>query len=141
LVRKRLTEANSVKNDESEERVFSRLRVSITERPIPFWRRTVVVPLSWVAATALILVALGFALVLAMTGNNVRMMKIISEPTGIMEVQVSAPIQDLELILRSFEKQESKKENVIQLPEGSRFFILGEPTLMRAKDLTGSSLR
>jgi hypothetical protein len=136
-----LAEEHPRLNDKSEERVLSRLKESIVDRPMPLWRRTVAIPVSWVAAAALIVIVLGFALVFSMSGNNVRMMKIITEPTGIMEVQVAAPIQDLEMILRSFEKQESKKENVIQLPENSQFLILGEPMLLRAKDLSGSSLR
>jgi hypothetical protein len=126
------------------ERVWNRLKaesVSSEARMLPFFKRRVPVPLPLAAAAAVLIVLLGFSSVFLMTRGNLRMMKIITEPSGSKEIQVAAPIEDLEVILKSLESQEFKRETIIELPENSQFFILGEPVLLRADEFTRSTMK
>jgi len=126
----------------SKARVWARLKESSTrgtEDRVALWRRRVDLPLPLVALAAGLFVLLGFALVLTVANRDMRMMRIKTEPSGITEVQVAAPIRDLEKILQYLENQETNRESIIQLPKDSEFFVLGEPVLLRAKDLTRST--
>lgn len=141
-VKQQLTRAEHFDDRYSKARVWARLKDSSARGPeerVALFRRRVNLPLPLVALAAGLFVLLGFALVLTVANRDMRMMKITTEPSGITEVQVAAPIRDLKKILQYLENQESNKESIIQLPEGSEFFVLGEPVLLRAKDLTRST--
>ena len=138
-VKQQLAKVEHFDDRYSKARVWARLKDSSARGPedrVALWRRRVNLPLPLVALAAGLFVLLGFTLVMTVASPDMRMMKITTEPSGITEVQVAAPIRDLEKILQYLENQETKKESIIQLPEGSEFFVLGEPVLLRAKDLT-----
>ena len=141
-VKQHLNQAEHLDDRYSKARVWARLKDSSARGPEDkdaFWRRRINLPLPLVALATGLFVLLGFALVLTVANRDMRMMKITTEPSGITEVQVAAPIRDLEKILQYLEKQEANKESIIQLPEGSEFYVLGEPVLLRAKDMTRST--
>ncbi len=141
-VKQHLNQAEHLDDRYSKARVWARIKDSSARAPedrVAIWRRRVNLPLPLVALAAGLFVLLGFALVLTVSTRDMRMMKITTEPSGITEVQIAAPIRDLEKILQYLENQEANKESIIQLPEGSEFFVLGEPVLLRAKDLNLST--
>ncbi len=143
-VRHHLTQAEQPDDRYSKARVWARLKESSArgqEERAALWRRRVDLPLPLVALAAGLFVLLGFALVLTVANRDIRMMKITTEPSGVTEVQVAAPIRDLEKILQYLEKQDSKMGSIIRLPANSEFFVLGEPVLLRAKDLTQSTFK
>jgi anti-sigma factor RsiW len=141
-VKQHLAQADHPDDRYARARVWARIREwSHQERreKVVLWRRRIELPLPLVAVAAGLFVLLGVALVFAVANQDMRMMRITTEPSGITEVQVAAPIKDLEKILQYLENQEGKKETVIRLPENSEFFVLGEPVLLRAKDMARST--
>ncbi len=141
-VRQHLAQADHPDDRYAKARVWVRIREwSQQERreTVVLWRRRIELPLPLAVAVAVLFVLLGVALVFTVANQDMRMMRIKTEPSGITEVQVAAPIKDLEKILQYLEKQEGKKETVIRLPENSEFFVLGEPVLLRAKDVARST--
>jgi hypothetical protein len=144
IVARHLTQATHPDDRYSKARVWERLKDSHErgeKSRVILWRRSVVIPFPFVALAACVIVLLGCALVFILVNSEMRTMRIKTEPSGITEIHVSAPIRDLELILGYLENQESKKETIIQLPADSKFFILGEPVLLRAKDLTRGTFK
>ena len=126
-------------HDEPLNRVWGKLvdsRETLAFGRSRWWKKSIAVPLPVFAIAAAVLVVFGAVFALNLAQNDVRMMKITTEPSGITEVQVSAPIKDLEVLLKSLERQNAKREKVIELPEESRFFILGEPVLLRADEFS-----
>ncbi|HUV07533.1 MAG TPA: hypothetical protein VMX75_07370 [Spirochaetia bacterium] len=109
--------------------------------PVPIFKRSLSVPLPIAALAAVLIVLLGFSAVYYLARGDFHMLKLTTEPSGIMEMRLASPIEDLEVILKSLESHEFKKETVIQLPTNSQFFILGEPVLIRADELKGSYAR
>jgi hypothetical protein len=99
-----------------------------------FWRTRVAVPLPAAAAGLVLLVGLAALLVVATVRTSVPWMSIKREPSGTTEVQVAAPIKDLEALIRSLDTQPASQEVVITLPEDSSFVLMGEPRMLRAAD-------
>ena len=99
-----------------------------------FWRTRVAVPLPAAAAALALLLGLGVLLAIAAVRPSLPWMTIKRGPTGITEVQVAAPIGDLEALIRSLEAQPATQEITITLPEDSTFIIMGEPRMLRAAD-------
>jgi len=99
-----------------------------------FWRTRVAVPLPAAAAALVLLLGLGLLLAVATVRLSLPWMTIRRQPTGVTEVQVAAPIKDLEALLRSLDSQPAIQEIVITLPEESTFLIMGEPRMLRAAD-------
>jgi len=144
-VSRRLAETGTPEPEGAAGRVWKRLEASkpiIDEAAPPVWRRSVAVPVPVAALAAVLLAALGIGFLLTFTSESpvLRTMRITTEPSGVTEVQVSAPIQDLELILQSLERHDSQRETTIQLPEDSQF-VLGEPILLREKEARRSIYR
>ena len=125
------------------ERVWLRLGSSTRARPssVGFWSRRLALPMPMVAAAVCLLLVLAFALVYAAGRGSVGRMQITTAPSGIRQVQVEAPIQELEALLRSLDNGSGSRELVIQLPQESQFFVLGEPILIREADLRRSHFR
>ena len=128
----------------SMDRVWNRLkeyREQAAAKQAPLITRRIQVPLPLAAAAVALLVLLGFSSIFLMARGNLRMMKIITEPSGSKEIQVAAPIEDLEVILKSLDSHGFKKETLIELPGNSQFIILGEPVLLRADEFTRSTMK
>jgi anti-sigma factor RsiW len=104
-----------------------------------FWRTRVAVPLPAAAAALFLLFALGVLLVFATVRPSLPWMTIKREGTGVTEVQVAAPIKDLEALIRSLDSQPATEEIIITLPEESTFILMGEPRMLRAADYHGGA--
>ncbi|MBN1834340.1 MAG: zf-HC2 domain-containing protein [Spirochaetales bacterium] len=99
-----------------------------------FWRTRVAVPLPAAAAALVLVLGLGVFLVVATVRPNLPWMTIRRGPAGTTEVQVAAPIKDLESLLRSLDDQRANQAITITLPEDSTFLLMGEPRMLRAAD-------
>ena len=99
-----------------------------------FWRTRVAVPLPAAAAALALLLGLGVLLAIATIRPSLPWMTIRRGPAGTTEVQVAAPIKDLESLIRSLETQPATQEITITLPEDSTFILMGEPRMLRAAD-------
>jgi anti-sigma factor RsiW len=125
----------------SRERTLQRLRREQTPRRPPRWastRATLTIP--WPAAAsvlAVVVVLAGFLAYFSLQPGYGQL-SIRRQPTGVTEVQVAAPIKDLEYLLRSLETWSDAQEIVITLPEDSTFIMLGEPRLLREAEFTRS---
>jgi anti-sigma factor RsiW len=99
-----------------------------------FWRTRVAVPLPAAAAALAILLGLGVLLAIVTIRPSLPWMTIRRGPAGTTEVQVAAPIKDLESLIRSLESEPAAQEITITLPEESTFILMGEPRMLRAAD-------
>ncbi len=117
---------------------ISQLASADRAKRLPWWTRKVEFPFPLAIAAMLLIVLLGTAVFVRFpsTNRNLRMMHIKKEPSGITEVQVSAPIEDLEELLRTINNDSFKKEVIIQLPTKSQFLMIGEPQIMREAEFT-----
>jgi len=103
-----------------------------------FWRRKVSIPLPVAVLAAALIFLLGASLLLLQSRMEFRRMSIKREPSGVTEVHVAAPIEDLEVLLKALDKEMPTREIVITLPKDSRFLIMGEPKILRAADFIRS---
>jgi anti-sigma factor RsiW len=101
---------------------------------LPFWRRRIVLPLPAAAAAALAILALALALGLLSARSDLRRMSIRRGPAGTTEVEVAAPVKDLERLLRSLDQRSPSQEVIITLPSHSNLILMGQPRLLRAAD-------
>ena len=124
--------------EDSLERTRDRLRSSshATQewRKLPFWRSRISVPLPAVAAIFLVFLGMGGVLIYFSTRPNFPFMSIKREPSGVTEVQVAAPIEDLEQLLKSLDREAVNQIIVIDLPEDAEFLQIGEPKMLRADE-------
>jgi hypothetical protein len=117
----------------------SQVRVrSAVARPSPagsyrvsLWRRRVAVPLPALGVAAVLLFMMGLSTLMLTIRADHRSMSISTRPSGITEVKITAPIQELEHLLMSLDRNASKQELVIRLPDEPKFFIVGEPAIVR----------
>ncbi len=105
-----------------------------SSRPAAFWRRRIALPLPAVAAGALAILALALALGLLSARNDLRRMSIRRSPAGTTEVEVAAPVKDLERLLRSLDQQSPSQEVIITLPPNSNLILMGRAQLVREAD-------
>lgn len=103
---------------------------------VPVWRKKVVVPVPAIAAAALVVFFLGVSTLFLSMRADYRLMSIRTQPSGTTEVKITAPIQDLEHLLRSLDRNASKQEFIIQLPDEPRFYQVGEPQIVREADFS-----
>ncbi len=104
-------------------------------RPAPFWKRRIALPLPAAAAAALAILGLGIALAaVARMRTTQPWMSIRQAPTGVTEVIVAAPIDDLEQLLRTLDQPPQTTGLLIQLPANSQLIMMGEPQLVREAD-------
>ena len=75
-----------------------------------FWRTRVAVPLPAAAAALAILLGLGVLLAIVTIRPSLPWMTIRRGPAGTTEVQVAAPIKDLESLIRSLESEPAAQE-------------------------------
>lgn len=119
---------------DSQERGRSYLVRLNSKEQVSFWRRRVALPLPAAAAAVLLLIILGFSTLLLSLHTDYRFMSIRTQPSGTSEVLVTAPIDDLERILKSLELNSSRQEIIIQLPKELNFFVVGEAEMFRAAE-------
>jgi len=123
-------------------RVLLRLVESVGEpRPRPLWQRRLSIPLPVAVGTAALLLALSFGLVHNVARGSVGTMSITTVPSGLKQVQIHAPMSDLQQLLRSLETESAGREVIISLPESSQLFFVGEPALLRAADVDRGRFR
>lgn len=140
IVRKRMLELGLPEQYVSKTRVWSRLelyRDNDSIRLPPLWKRRLNLPLPLVAGVFTLIAVLGFSLFISLARDRVSTMKITTAPSGLTEVQVAAPIQDLERLLSRLDKQDGSRDIFIQLPSDSEFFVFSEPVLLRATEYRG----
>lgn len=124
----------------ASERVWNRLAVA-SAAPAPLWRRRLVVPMPVALGTAALVLVLAFGLVFAAARGSIGTMRITTVPNGLKQVQIQAPLADLQQLLRSIETDASSREVIISLPEASQMFSVGEPVLLRAAELDRGRFR
>jgi len=103
---------------------------------VPLWRRRVALPLPAVAAAALAVLALGLGMALVASRTRLPWMSIKRGPAGTTELKVTAPVDELEQLLRALNRQTSSHEIVIHLPAESQLILMGQPQLMREADFS-----
>ncbi|GAG53045.1 unnamed protein product, partial [marine sediment metagenome] len=77
---------------------------------VSFWEKKVALPLPVAGIAALLILLLGISLIFLSVRPDYRRMSIKRGPSGTTEVQVAAPIEDLELLLKSLDDQVFKQE-------------------------------
>ena len=100
----------------------------------PLWRTRISVPVPAIAAMFLVFLGMGGLLIFLSTRPNFPFMSIRRQPSGVTEVQVAAPIEDLEQLLKSLDQEPWNQQIVITLPEDTEFLQFGEPRMLRADD-------
>ncbi|HET6487997.1 MAG TPA: hypothetical protein VFH83_16335 [Spirochaetia bacterium] len=121
-----------------------RVRLRIATRvaaPIPvfvrptIWRRQVSIPLPVAVLAAGLVIALGITLATSLTRSNFGMVRITKAPAG-TEIQIAAPISDLESLLAKM-GGDSSQESVLTLPKNVRLVPVGEPRMGLEGDFSG----
>jgi hypothetical protein len=100
-----------------------------------FWRARIRIPAPAAAAVLLLVLGLGGLLVYLGTKPSFPFMSIRRAPSGVTEVQVAAPVENLEQLLKSLDRQLVNQEIIFNLPEDTTFIMIGEPKMLRAEDL------
>jgi hypothetical protein len=98
------------------------------------WRTRISIPVPAIAAVFAVMLGMGGLLIFLGTRPNFPFMSIKRQPSGITEVQVAAPIEDLEQLLKSLDREPGYEEIVITLPEDTEFLQFGEPRMLRADE-------
>jgi hypothetical protein len=129
--------------EESLERTRERLKsgshVAHVWRKLPLWRTRISLPIPAVAAIFVVFMGMGGVLIFFSTRPNFPFMSIKREPSGVTEVQVAAPIEDLEQLLRSLDREAMNQEIIINLPADTEFLQFGEPKMLRADEYSRRS--
>jgi hypothetical protein len=101
---------------------------------IPFWKRSVNLPMPLALAALFTIIVLCSGLFFLLGRSNGQMMTITKDLNNPMEVTVQAPIEDLNTLLKMLEDKNFRQEEVISLPEDSEYYIIGEPQILRASE-------
>jgi hypothetical protein len=123
--------------EESLERIRQKMQLDRAqpERRRPaVWRARISVPVPAIAAVLFVLLGMGGMLIFLGTRPNFPFMSIKRQPSGITEVQVAAPIEDLEQLLKSLDQEPGNQQIEIILPADTEFLHFGEPEMLRADD-------
>jgi anti-sigma factor RsiW len=113
----------------------SLLARSAAERtPIPLWRRSFTVPVPAAVVVLTAVVALAALLAVTLVRSNVGTVRITKVPSGGTEIQIAAPIGNLETLLKSVDTPDSSGESVIKIPKSIRLMPIGEPRMGKAAD-------
>ena len=91
-------------------------------------------PVPAIAAMFVAFLGMGGVLVFLTTRPNFPFMSIKRQPSGVTEVQVAAPIEDLEKLLKSLDQESGNEQIIITLPEDTEFLHFGEPKMLRADE-------
>ncbi len=121
------------------ERVRRGILVHAAARPAPspLWRRRVPVPIPVAALAAAVVLCLGVALAVSLFRSNVGLVRITKAPAGGTEIQIAAPIADLESLIRSIGGEDPSNEDIITLPKNVRLIPVGEPRMGKADEFPG----
>jgi hypothetical protein len=120
--------------ERTRERLQSRRSPRVWRRRHPLWRTRISVPVPAIAAMFLVFVGMGGLLIFLSVRPNFPFMSIKRQPSGITEVQVAAPIEDLEQLLKSLDREPGNQQLVIILPADTEFLKFGEPRMLRADE-------
>jgi hypothetical protein len=96
-------------------------------------------PVPAIAAMFLVFLGMGGMLIFLSTRPNFPFMSIKRQPSGITEVQVAAPIEELEQLLKSLDQEPGNQQIIITLPSDTEFLHLGEPKMLRAEEFNRSA--
>ncbi|MGO9411642.1 MAG: anti-sigma factor family protein [Spirochaetia bacterium] len=118
------------------ERVRRALRTQTPppRRETPVWGRKVSVPLPVAALAAALVLIFGAALAVTQLRPHVGLVRITKAPAGGTEIQISAPISELETLLKSVGAEDTSREDVILLPKNVRLLPVGEPRMGKATE-------
>lgn len=106
--------------------------------PSPLWRRKVPVPIPLAALAAVFVLCLGVALAFVLFRSNVGLVRITKASAGVTEIQIAAPIGDLEALIRLIGGEDPSTEDIITLPKNVRLIPVGEPRMGKAGDFPGT---
>ena len=98
------------------------------------WRMRISIPVPAMTAMFVLILGMGGLLIFLRTRPNFPFMSIKRQPSGITEVQVAAPIEALEQLLKSLDEQAGYEQIIITLPEDTEFLQFGEPEMLRADE-------
>ncbi len=118
------------------ERKLAELKLSGSSKKEPVWKRKVSLPLPVAGVAAILMLLMGISLVMLSLRSDVRKMSIRKVSAGTLEIQVVAPIEDLELLLRALDKQDFAREIIINLPVEPQFIMIGEPEILRETEFS-----
>jgi len=123
--------------ERTRQRLQSRRSAGWRHHRRPLWRTRISIPVPAIAAVFAVLLGMGGLLVFLGTRPNFPFMSIKRQPSGITEVQVAAPIEDLEQLLKSLGSEPGHEQIIITLPEDTEFLQFGEPRMLRADEYSG----
>jgi len=115
-------------------RLANRAMAPVFARPT-LWRRQVNVPLPLALLAAGLVIALGITLATSLTRTTFGVVRITKAPAG-TEIQIAAPISDLESLLAKMGGS-SSQESVLTLPKNVRLVPVGEPRMGLEGDFAG----
>jgi len=119
---------------------MERVRRALRARTLPrrreplVWERRLSVPLPIAAAAAALVLFLGITLVATQLRPRIGLVRITKAPAGGTEIQISAPISELETLLKSVGAEDTAREDVILLPKNVRLLPVGEPRMGKAAE-------
>ncbi|HVO40913.1 MAG TPA: zf-HC2 domain-containing protein [Spirochaetia bacterium] len=120
----------------SMERVRRQLRERV--RPVvrepAVWARRVSLPLPLAALAAALLLFFGITLAITQFRPRIGLVRITKAPAGGTEIQISAPISELETLLKTVGAEDAAREDVIVLPKNVRLLPVGEPRMGKAAE-------
>ena len=120
--------------ERSRERLLSSQALRLRHPRRTLWRRRVSMPVPAIGAMLVVLLGMGGLLIFLGTRPNFPFMSIKRQPSGVTEVQVAAPIEDLEQLLKSLDQEPGNQQIIITLPEDAEFLQFGEPRMLRADE-------
>lgn len=120
--------------ERTRERLHSLRSARLRRRRRRLWRMRISMPVPAIAAMFVVFLGMGGLLVFLTTRPNFPFMSIKRQPSGVTEVQVAAPIEDLEKLLKSLDQEPGNEQIIITLPEDTEFLHFGEPKMLRADE-------
>ena len=103
----------------------------------PVWRRHVSVPLPVTVLAAVLLLALGVSLAVALARMNVGYIRVTKAPAGGTEYQFAIPYDKVEALLKSIGGEDANIEAVMTLPKNVKLVPVGEPRMGKAAEFPG----
>lgn len=119
------------------ERIRMKLLAQRVRKPtlfLPFWRKTLTVPLPLAAGAAIVVLLLAASLMIVLLRSNIGLVRITKAPAGGTEIQIAAPIGNLENLLKTFDSR-SSNQDVITLPNNYPLMPVGQPFMGKEAEL------
>ena len=101
-------------------------------RGVPVWERRVSISLPVATLAAALVLFLGAMLLVTQLRPRVGLVRITKAPAGGTEIQIAAPISELETLLKSVGADDTAREDVILLPKNMRLLPVGAPRMGKA---------